>query len=98
MSETTFSSVRVLVWDIWLRNRTAMVWAAGLTLLGCVLTFTIRAVAPESIISEGAARTLFQQFAFISCGSAFLLVFAAFGYAEINSREDSSGFPKRLFT
>lgn len=84
------SPIAALTWDVWVRHRTLIQLAAGITVFSCVFN----SVLPDSVRESKPDAGLVN---FHLTAAVFLLLLAIFGYTEFNPQKGSSGFPHRLF-
>ncbi len=85
--------IKMLVWELWMRNRKTAGAAIGLALGGLLLN-TLLGAADETAAARDRRLTIEVMLMFASV----ILVFAAFNYTEFNPQKEWTGFPYRLFT
>ncbi|HTG42982.1 MAG TPA: hypothetical protein VK633_00500, partial [Verrucomicrobiae bacterium] len=85
--------IKMLIWELWRRNRKTIGAAIGLALCGLLLN-SLLAAADET----PAVRDRRLTINVLLMVASVLLVFAVFNYTEFNPQKEWTGFPRHLFT
>ena len=90
----SFTAVRALVWEIWLRNRRSVALLTGILLFAWVFNM----VQPAGFRTTEAGRERWFTFKCLLMTISLLIVFVIFTYTQTDSEQEFRGFPRRLFT
>jgi hypothetical protein len=92
------SPTTAILWELWARNRWAMIFALALLPVAAVLIASARWMYPQPVGTSPALWVAASMFTVLAVLMSLASLFWCFSFTAVDERGRFAGFPSRLFT